>query len=266
MALTRPIFLKYLEWNFALCSLVEDFQKGVTMTSGKADMFRCVAVDHRYQLGSTHFSALTRMDLNIKSGRISCLTGPSGSGKSTLLKILGLIEPLQKGEVFLNGSPISRLSEREKNHLRRLKLGFVFQNFILFEALTAVENVEYFLKNRELNRVERRERAMDALQAVGLESYAHHLPLRMSGGQRQRVAIARALAKEPEVMIADEPTASLDQSTGREIMAIFAKLVDEKSLTIVMASHDSMAVSFAQDVISLRDGQLDKILHSQTRS
>ena len=222
-------------------------------------LFRCDHLAFEYKLGSVLVRALHHLDLSIAPGEMTCFAGPSGSGKSTLLRVLGLIEPVQTGRVLYLGRDLSRLTETEKNTIRHTEMGFVFQQFVLFDALTAVENVEYFLKRRGVSQKERRDRALHALRSVGLEKQAHQRPLQMSGGQRQRVAIARALAKHPRVIIADEPTASLDQANGREIMQLMADLIRTQGVSVVLASHDPMALHFAQVVVRLKDGHLQSV-------
>ena len=207
-----------------------------------------------YPMGSKKLKALDCPYLEIPKGKLIALAGPSGSGKSTLLNLLGLIEPIQEGAMHFDGYNIGKLSEKEKTQIRRDDLGFVFQDFLLFDALTAYENVAYFLKNLTLSSAERHQRVCASLEAVGLEEQVQTRPLELSGGQKQRVAIARAIAKQPKVIIADEPTASLDQETGRKIMDIFLSLAQKNGTTVIFASHDPMALAFAQLQIKLIDG------------
>ncbi|MEO5666840.1 MAG: ABC transporter ATP-binding protein, partial [Bdellovibrionota bacterium] len=180
-----------------------------------------------------------------------------GSGKSTLLNLLGLIESPQEGRLRLFGQDVALLSERDKNAIRRHKIGFIFQSFHLFNVLSAEENVEYFLHRQGVETSERKSRVEEALRAVGLWDHRKKRPLQMSGGQRQRVAIARAIAKRSEILIADEPTASLDQNTGREIMDLLAHLNKERGTTVVVSSHDPMVLSYIPKVIRLVDGRLE---------
>jgi ABC-type lipoprotein export system ATPase subunit len=209
-----------------------------------------------YQLGRQSVTALQGVSLQIQKGCLLCLSGPSGSGKTTLLNLLGLIEPVQKGSVLLEGKNLAALSEAERNHLRRYQIGFVFQSFHLIPVLSAEENVDFFLIRQGIPTTERRKRVQAALEAVGIWNQRAQRPLEMSGGQRQRVAIARAIAKKPEVIIADEPTANLDQLTGREIMEIFRTVNQASAVSVVLASHDPMVQSFAQTRVTLRDGKV----------
>ncbi|MBY0370383.1 ABC transporter ATP-binding protein [bacterium] len=222
-------------------------------------LFQCKNLAFHYPLGTVEVPALHALDLTLSPGQMTCFAGPSGSGKSTLLRILGLIEPIQTGDVLYRGTSLKGLSEKQKNQIRRTELGFIFQHFVLFDTLTAVENVEYFLKHRGFSAKEKRERALNALNAVGLGAQARQRPRQMSGGQRQRVAIARALAKDPRVIIADEPTASLDQATGQQIMSLLSELGKTQGVTVVLASHDPMAMSFAQQIVRLKDGHLQAV-------
>jgi putative ABC transport system ATP-binding protein len=224
-------------------------------------MYQVKEVQFSYKIGSVVMPALHGVDLSIEKGRFACLAGPSGSGKSTLLNLLGLIEPIQNGSVVLDGCALERLSEKERNRIRRYDIGFIFQNFHLIQALTAEENVEYFLSRQGLAQTERKERMRWALTAVGLWDHRHKKPLEMSGGQRQRVAIARALAKHPKVIIADEPTANLDSATGREIVLLLQQLCKERQTTVVTATHDPMVLGYAEQVVKLADGRIAPATH-----
>jgi putative ABC transport system ATP-binding protein len=212
-----------------------------------------------YKLGSILVRALQNVTVDIPPEEVVCFSGPSGSGKTTLLNVLGLIEPLQHGKVIFRGQELSELTEIEKNHLRRYHIGFIFQQFHLLPILTAEENVEYFLSRQGLPRDERYQLTKEALESVGLWEHRFKKTYEMSGGQRQRVAIARAVAKRPQVIIADEPTASLDQKTGREIMEILHHLTKEKRVSVLIASHDLMVHSYADKHYGVSDGQLTSI-------
>jgi len=226
------------------------------MTAALDVLYRIRGIRFSYALGRLQTAALNGVDADIGRGEFVCFSGPSGSGKTTLLNLLGLIENLQDGSIEFNGTPLAELREREKNHLRRHRIGFVFQTFQLFPVLRSDENVEYFLARQGLPRDERRQRVRNALEAVGLWEHRSKKPLEMSGGQRQRVAIARALAKHPEVIIADEPTASLDQATGHGVMEVFQKFCCERAVTIIASSHDPMVQQFAHRQLHLVDGRL----------
>ncbi len=228
----------------------------------ETSLFVAQDLDFTYQLGRTLFPALRGLSVEIPAGKITALAGPSGSGKSTLLHLLGLIEPVQKGKLLYRGQDFRTLSEAQKNQLRRFDMGFVFQQFFLFDTLSAVENVEYFLKNQNLSKSERQGRSESALKQVGLGDHLNKKPNEMSGGQRQRVAVARALVKNPRVILADEPTASLDQKTGREVMELLHNL-SVQGTSVVVASHDPMALSFANATIRIMDGKIQSGDHHE---
>jgi putative ABC transport system ATP-binding protein len=202
--------------------------------------------------------ALRGVNINIESGKFLCFVGPSGSGKTTLLNILGLIEEIQEGKVLFGYKNFSTLSEKEKCYIRKYEIGFVFQNFHLFPVLTAKENVEFFLSKQKLTASEREERVGNALKMVGIWDQRNQRPLEMSGGQCQRVAIARALAKNPSIILADEPTASLDQKTGSEIMEILLKINNTDKTTIILVSHDPMVHRFSKNIYTMKDGAICK--------
>ena len=209
-----------------------------------------------YRLGALRVPALRGVDLKLERGGFYCLAGPSGSGKTTLLNLLGLVEAPQEGTLRFEGHDVAAFGERDKNRIRRFRLGFIFQTFNLFPVLRADENVEYFLARQGLPRAERRTRLEQALRDVGLWEQRRQRPGELSGGQRQRVAIARALAKRPEVIIGDEPTASLDQETGRAIIDVLRGLNSRYGVTVIVSSHDPMVQALATQRIELRDGRI----------
>jgi len=221
-------------------------------------IFECRGLSFEYRLGANRVMALDDVSLTIGTQDFVAISGPSGSGKSTLLNLLGMIEPLQKGDVFFDGRSYQELTEKERNWVRRFRLGFIFQNFNLIDILNAEENVEYFLGSQGLSLNERKTRVEWALKAVELWEHRFKRPHQMSGGQRQRVAIARALAKKPRVILADEPTASLDQATGQEIVKLLKRLNQTEGLTIIVSSHDPMVLEQAPKRIRLRDGRIQR--------
>nr|MBP8286470.1 ABC transporter ATP-binding protein [Rhodoferax sp.] len=176
------------------------------------------AIHKNYSMGAHVIAALQGVDLSVERGELLALTGPSGSGKSTLLNLCGLIDTPDSGEIELDAQPIRGLSEVQRTLLRRDALGFVFQSFNLVPVMTVAENVDYPLFLAGVPPAERRQRVAAQLKAVGLQEHAAHLPDALSGGQRQRVAIARALVKRPKLVIADEPTASLDSHTADQVL------------------------------------------------
>jgi ABC-type lipoprotein export system ATPase subunit len=213
-------------------------------------------VDFHYLLEQQKIHALKKVSFQLEEGDFVCLSGPSGSGKSTLLNLLGLIEPVQDGRISLQGQDLRTLSNSEINRIRKFKLGFIFQSFHLFPVLTAQENVEYFLHGQGISYLERRKRVREALEAVGLWEHRKKKPNGMSGGQRQRVAVARAIAKRPRIIIADEPTASLDQNTGFEIMKLFLNFNQNLGTTFVVSSHDPMVMGLCKNHLRMQDGLL----------
>lgn len=210
-----------------------------------------------YGSGANKVLALRGIDLVVPVGSFIALKGRSGSGKTTLLNMIGGLDQPTTGEVSLFGQPLSKLSDRQLTRLRRDMIGFVFQSFALLPILSAYENVELPLRMGNVwNPRERRTRVMDALALVGLQRWANHRPYEMSGGQQQRVAIARALVSHPRLLIADEPTGELDSSTGRELLTLMRRIVDQQKVTLVMATHDHAVDEFVDIVYHVRDGTL----------
>lgn len=225
-------------------------------TDKKNYIYQLIDVDFSYPLGSHKIEAIRNISLNIPKNSLVTFSGPSGSGKSTLLNILGLIEPLQKGEVLFQNEAIAQMKQSQLNYIRKFKIGFIFQQFHLIPVFNAEENVAYFLSSQGLSKEEIRSRVHESLEAVGLWRHRLKKPSELSGGQRQRVAIARALAKHPEVIIGDEPTANLDQKTGREVMEILNQFVQEKNVSVILTTHDSMVQSYASYNFHIQDGML----------
>ena len=209
-----------------------------------------------YRLGQHVVHALQGVDLVVRRGEVVALTGPSGSGKSTLLNLCGLIDMPDSGEVKLGGVAVGGLDERRRTLLRRDALGFVFQGFNLVPVMTVAENVDYPLFIAGVPAAERRERVAAQLVAVGLEAHAKHRPDALSGGQRQRVAIARALVKRPRLVIADEPTASLDSNTADQVVALMRERCHAEGAAFVIATHDGRLTPRCDRVVSLLDGRL----------
>jgi putative ABC transport system ATP-binding protein len=209
-----------------------------------------------YRLGQHTVPALQGVDLDIQPGEMLALTGPSGSGKSTLLHLAGLIDRPDAGTITFEGQRVETLSERALTTLRRDAIGFIFQSFNLVPVMTVADNVDYplFLANRPS--AERRERVRAALAAVGLSEHAQHRPDALSGGQRQRVAIARALVKRPRLVIADEPTASLDSHTAEQVLDLMRERCHAEGAACLIATHDARAVRRCDRVITLCDGRI----------
>ncbi len=209
-----------------------------------------------YSLGKQKVQAIRGLSLEISKSSLVTFSGPSGSGKSTLLNILGLIEPVQEGEVFFQKENIGQMGEKRKNQIRKFEIGFIFQQFHLIPVLSAEENVRYFLSCAGLSKKEVSKRVQASLSAVGLWEHRRKRPSQLSGGQKQRVAIARAIAKRPQVIIGDEPTASLDQKTGYATMEILAQLVEKQKISVILTTHDKMVQSFSKENFHIQDGAL----------
>lgn len=220
-------------------------------------MYKIQNLSFSYFDEGTEFTALKEVNLEIHPKEFITLAGPSGSGKSTLLNLLGFIENPPEGTLFYDGADVSRLSEKDKNHIRRFELGFIFQHFNLFPVLSAYENVEYFLIKQGLHKSERDKRVKWALESVGLQDHMHKVPGQLSGGQRQRVAIARAIAKKPKIIIGDEPTASLDSSNAQIILDYLSKVNKEEHVSIILASHDQLVLKNSPKIIALKDGRVN---------
>ncbi len=213
-----------------------------------------------YGMGDIQVAALNGVSINIKEGEFVAIMGPSGSGKSTLMNILGCLDRPTEGRYFLNGEDVSDLSKEELAVIRNRELGFIFQSYNLLPKIDAVENVilpMMYKRQEKLTAAEREERAMAALENVGLANRAHHLPKEMSGGQQQRVAIARALINDPVLVLADEPTGNLDSKSSIEIMDLLHELHD-RGRTIVMVTHEPEIAEHTQRVIHILDGKVDK--------
>ncbi|MDX2916221.1 ABC transporter ATP-binding protein [Streptomyces brasiliscabiei] len=219
-------------------------------------MYVLSGVTKRYTRGKDTVTALDGVDLTIADGDRLVIQGPTGGGKSTLLQMLGGLDKPSDGSVELDGTDLAKLSEGRLTTVRSENIGFVFQSFNLIPTLTAQENVETALVPLGVKARERRERAAEALESVGLGERLGHLPAELSGGQQQRVAIARALVKRPKVLLADEPTGNLDESTRDEIMEVLETLWKEHGLTFVMVTHDSALAKKAPRVATIRKGRI----------
>jgi|JI6StandDraft_1071083.scaffolds.fasta_scaffold257391_2 putative ABC transport system ATP-binding protein len=214
-------------------------------------------VSKTYKTGKTFVEALKSVNFSIHKSDFVLIRGPSGSGKSTLLNIVGLLDNPTEGEVLLNGKPVSFEDFDKLATLRSKTISFIFQSFNLNPVLTLEENVMVPLMIRtDLNREEKMRRVSDWIKKTGLYEHRHHRPDELSGGQRQRVAIARAMVTEPELVIADEPTANLDSKTARSILEFMKQLNQEKKVTFLFATHDPVLDEFAKTHVEIKDGVL----------
>jgi putative ABC transport system ATP-binding protein len=208
-----------------------------------------------YLLGKVPVEALRGVNLKVESGDFLAILGPSGSGKSTLLNLIGALDKPTEGQLLIEGVDISKLNDNQLADLRR-RIGFVFQFFNLIPRFTAVENVELSMSIVGLSRGERRKRAEDVLETVGLKERMKHKPAELSGGEQQRVAIARALANEPRFLLMDEPTGNIDSRTATEIVDLIRRLNEDKGVTIIMVTHDQRLAAQTKRTVQMLDGMI----------
>nr|VFK25650.1 MAG: putative ABC transport system ATP-binding protein [Candidatus Kentron sp. MB]VFK29630.1 MAG: putative ABC transport system ATP-binding protein [Candidatus Kentron sp. MB]VFK74845.1 MAG: putative ABC transport system ATP-binding protein [Candidatus Kentron sp. MB] len=235
--------------------------KPLAHTAGGAGHFELRGVSKRYRSGQVEVRALHSIDLAFDGGVFLALSGPSGSGKSTLLHILGCLARPSEGSVVFDQQLVLHHVPKSLTALRREKIGFVFQSACLIPTLTVAENVEYPLSLLRMSRVKCRELVQEALADVGLEPRAQHYPDQLSGGERQRAALARALVKRPPLVVADEPTASLDSRTAMDIIALMRELNRSKGMTFVFSTHDERLLTSVNQVVNLRDGEIVHVAH-----
>ena len=218
----------------------------------------CRNVSRTYQQESVPVYALRGVDLDVQQGEFVSLAGPSGSGKSTLLNIIGGLDEATEGSVQVGGVELAGMTPAALSALRLEKIGFVFQAYNLLPVLSAWENVEFILQLQGGDKVQRRQRAQQALANLGLGGLGDRRPGELSGGQQQRVAIARAIVTDPILLVADEPTANLDSATTEELLVLMSQLNAEQNMTIVTATHDPMVMAHAGRQVHLLDGKIDR--------
>lgn len=219
-------------------------------------MVSVVSVTKEYRLGRTLVPAIRGITLMVDAGEFVALSGPSGSGKTTLLNMIGCLDRPTSGHVAVMGEDTLSLSDARLSDFRNRLLGFIFQTFNLIRVLTAHENVEYPLLLQGIARRERRRRVWAMLEEVGLRDHARHRPDELSGGQQQRVAIARALVTNPQIILADEPTANLDSETGRSILDLMKQANRERGASSIFSTHDREVLQYADRIYAIRDGKL----------
>ena len=220
----------------------------------KRNLIQATEISRRYTMGDYTVNALNNINLTVQEGEFIAITGSSGSGKSTLMNIIGLLDSSDSGTYLFCGKNVRELSDRELSIIRNKKIGFIFQSYNLIPTLSILENVALPLAYRGIPYAERYSRAVSALKAVDLSHRISHRPCELSGGQQQRAAIARVIASDPELILADEPTANLDSKNGDQILNLMKKLNEELGTTFVFSTHDAKIVSMANHVIHIKDG------------
>ncbi len=221
----------------------------------EAAFFQMRGICKSYRMGDEEMQVLKHIDLDIRQGEFLSVLGPSGSGKSTLMNIIGCLDVASSGEYMLHGRRIEEMNEVQLARMRGHEIGFIFQNHQLLPRMTAQRNVELPLIYAGVGPKERRRRAQEMLDRVGLSERMQHYPNQLSGGQAQRVAIARALVTDPTILLADEPTGALDQKTGRQVMGLFTEL-NAEGRTIIMITHDTHIAQNARRIVHIIDGEL----------
>ena len=220
------------------------------------NIVECIDVTKTYHQGRVAVQALKDISLKIGKGEFLAVAGPSGSGKTTLLNMIGGLDLLDSGSIFVDGEALENLSPSRLADLRLHKIGFIFQAYNLIPVLSAIENVEYVMLLQGLPPQERRAKSRAILDEVGLEGKYHRRPAELSGGQQQRVAVARAIVSNPAIVLADEPTANLDSKTGQGLLEMMKQMNAEKQITFIFSTHDRMVMEYARRLVKLRDGRL----------
>ena len=212
-----------------------------------------------YQDKGVPVHAVRGVDLEIESGDFAAIAGPSGSGKTTILNLIGTLDNVTDGKIFIDGEDISTLSKKQMAQIRLHKLGFVFQSYNLIPVLTCQENAEFVLLLQGCPTQERQKKVKEILAEVGLAEMTHRLPRELSGGQQQRVAVARAIVSRPKLVLADEPTANLDSKTGRALIEMMLELNRKNGVTFLFSTHDPMVMEVAKKLYKLKDGKIEDL-------
>lgn len=224
--------------------------------TGRTDIVTCENVSKVYQQGKVEVKAVQNISLDVPTGSFMALAGPSGSGKTTMLNLIGGLDNPDSGTIQVNGQSYQDLSSARMADLRLHKIGFIFQAYNLIPVLSAVENVEYVMLLQGVPAAERRRKALQILDDVGLEDKYHRRPAELSGGQQQRVAVARAIVSDPAIVLADEPTANLDSKTGESLLQLMLRMNRERQVTFIFSTHDNMVMAYARRLVILKDGQI----------
>ncbi len=233
----------------------QTFQKEAEKMSKAIPVVEAINVTKTYMLGKVPVEALRGVNLKVETGDFVAILGPSGSGKSTMLNLIGALDKPTSGTLLIDGVDISKLNDNQLAELR-LKIGFVFQFFNLIPRLTAKDNVELSMSIANMTKSQRKQRAIELLETVGLKDRVNHKPAELSGGQQQRVAIARALANNPKFLLLDEPTGNVDSKTANEVLALIKKLNTENKVSIIMVTHDQHLAREASRTVQMFDGEI----------
>jgi len=221
------------------------------------DIIRVENISKKYMTGNVSIIALDNVSLTIKKGEFTAIAGPSGSGKTTLLNLISGLDEPSDGVVFLDGKPLSKMKGSELSDFRRDHIGFIFQSYNLIPVLSVKENIEYIMLLQGVSDKIRQERVLEILKEVGLSEMSKRRPSELSGGQQQRVAVARAMVSNPDIILADEPTANLDSHSAIDLLDMMRRLNEEKGMTFVFSTHDSRIMERAKRLIMLKDGMID---------
>jgi len=226
------------------------------MADASEAIIHASAIKRSFGRGSGAVTVLKGVNLSIPRGKLVAFKGRSGSGKTTLINLLSALDRPTEGTITFDGRDLTKMSGGERDMLRRMEMGLIFQSFALLPLMSAYENVEFLLRVAGIPAAERKNAAVRALEQVGLKPRMHHRPFELSGGEQQRTAIARAIAHKPKLLLADEPTAELDSRTGLQIVKVFRNLVEEAGMTIIMTTHDPAIMEIVDQVYELEDGQI----------
>jgi putative ABC transport system ATP-binding protein len=229
------------------------------MSTKTIPVVEAIDVKKTYMLGKVPVEALRGVNLKVEAGDFIAILGPSGSGKSTMLNLIGALDKPTAGTLLIDGVDVSKLNDNQLAEIR-LKIGFVFQFFNLIPRLTAKDNVELSMSIANMSKEERKKRAIELLETVGLRDRVNHKPAELSGGQQQRVAIARALANDPKFLLLDEPTGNVDSKTASEVLALIKKLNTENKVSIIMVTHDQHLAREANRVVQMFDGEISSVM------